>query len=70
MQAEKDEFEHKLKELEAIANPIIAKVYQAGGGGAGMPDMSQFMGGAAGGQGPSPAPERKAGSGPKVEEVD
>jgi len=42
--AEVDEFEDKLKELEGICNPIMAKMYQAGGGG-GMPDMGD-MGGA------------------------
>jgi heat shock protein 5 len=30
--AEKDEFEDKLKELQGICDPIIQKVYQAGGG--------------------------------------
>merc|ERR1711871_448605 len=42
---EKDEFEAKQKDLEAIANPIMMKAYQAAGGGAGMPDMGG-MGGA------------------------
>ncbi|TYJ03002.1 hypothetical protein E1A91_A13G268700v1 [Gossypium mustelinum] len=60
--AEVDEFEDKLKELEGICNPIIAKMYQGGaggdvpmGGGAEMPD-----GGGSGG----------SGAGPKIEEVD
>merc|ERR1739840_83961 len=35
--AEKDEFEGKQKELEAIVNPIMMKVYQAAGGGGEMP---------------------------------
>merc|ERR1712023_258737 len=30
--AEKDDFEDKLKELQAICDPIIQKVYQAAGG--------------------------------------
>lgn len=30
--AEVDEFEDKQKELEAIANPIISKMYQGAGG--------------------------------------
>eukprot|EP00976_Prorocentrum_cordatum_P064529 1177530-Prorocentrum_minimum.AAC.1 len=63
--AEVDEFDDKLKELEGICNPIMAKMYQAGGGG-GMPDMGG-MGGDAG------APPPNAGgssSGPKIEEVD
>merc|ERR1712146_307388 len=35
--AEKDEFEHQQKELEAVANPIIQKLYAAGGAPGGMP---------------------------------
>ncbi|KAL2897016.1 Chloroplast envelope membrane 70 kDa heat shock-related protein [Bienertia sinuspersici] len=30
--AEADEFEDKMKELESICNPIIAKMYQGAGG--------------------------------------
>jgi len=30
--AEKDDFESKLKELQSVCDPIISKVYQAGGG--------------------------------------
>ncbi|KAI7732589.1 hypothetical protein M8C21_024195 [Ambrosia artemisiifolia] len=60
--AEVDEFEDKMKELEGICNPIIAKMYQ---GGAGGPDMGGGMGAdgasASGGSG---------GAGPKIEEVD
>merc|ERR1719462_988435 len=40
--AEKDEFDAKQKEVEAVSNPIMMKVYQAAGagaGGGGMPDM-------------------------------
>jgi len=33
--AEKDEYAEKQKELEAVANPIMTKLYQAAGGGAG-----------------------------------
>merc|ERR1711966_584741 len=39
--AEVDEFEDKMKELEGLCNPIMSKMYQAGGGGGmpgGMPD--------------------------------
>merc|ERR1711861_38361 len=61
--AEKDEFEAKQKELEGVVNPIMMKVYQAAGGGGGMPEGGMpggdFGGGAPGG-----------GSGPTVEEVD
>jgi len=58
---EKDEFEGKQKDLEAIVNPIMMKVYQAGGGEGGMPDM-----GGMGGE----APPAGGGAGPTVEEVD
>jgi len=66
--AEKDEFDGKMKEVEAICNPIMTKIYQAGGGApggeGGMPDMSGAggapdMGGGGGG-----------GDGPTIDEVD
>ncbi|KAK5776075.1 hypothetical protein PVK06_044034 [Gossypium arboreum] len=56
--AEVDELEDKLKELEGLCNPIIAKMYQGGGGG----DVP-MDGGAETGSGGS-------GAGPKIEEVD
>jgi L1 cell adhesion molecule like protein len=60
--AEVEEFESKLKELEQLCNPIMAKVYQgAGGMPGGMPDM--------GGAG-APPPGAGAGAGPDIEEVD
>ena len=56
--AEKEEFDHKLKEVEQICSPIITKLYQGGGPQAGgMPGAAE--GGAAG-----------AGRGPTIEEVD
>ncbi|CAF1665321.1 unnamed protein product [Adineta ricciae] len=59
--AEKDEFDHKLKEVEKICSPVMAKLYggdagAAGGAGAGMPGH----GGAKSG----------GGKGPTIEEVD
>jgi L1 cell adhesion molecule like protein len=58
-----DEYKDKQKELEAIANPIVSKFYQAGGApGAGA-------GGAPGGF-PGGAPPSGGDSGPTVEEVD
>jgi len=61
--AEKDEFDAKQKELEAVVNPVMMKVYQAaGGGGGGMPDM--------GGMGGAPPPDAGGAGGPTVEEVD
>ncbi|XP_010452091.1 PREDICTED: probable mediator of RNA polymerase II transcription subunit 37c [Camelina sativa] len=60
--AEADEFEDKMKELEGVCNPIIAKMYQGGAGGE------------AGGPGPhamdEDAPPASGGAGPKIEEVD
>merc|ERR1712012_747149 len=43
--AEKDEFEGKQKELEGVVNPIMMKVYQAAGGGGGMPEGGMPGGG-------------------------
>jgi len=62
--AEKDEFEEKKKELEAVCNPIMMKFYQGAGGG--MP------GGMGGGMDDDDAPSSGGGgsSGPQVEEVD
>ena len=54
--AEKAEFDHAQKELEAIANPIMMKVYQAAGV---SPDMPEGA-----------APSSAGGAGPSVEEVD
>ncbi|KAK4406128.1 Heat shock protein 4 [Sesamum angolense] len=57
--AEADEFEDKMKELESICNPIIAKMYQDAGGadvGGGMDEDGPSAGG--------------SGAGPKIEEVD
>merc|ERR1712161_82593 len=59
--AEKDEFEAKQKELEGVVSPIMMKVYQAAGGGGGMPE-----GGMPGGAAPGPG----GAGGPTVEEVD
>lgn len=54
--AETDEFEHKLKELEGLCNPIIAKLYS--GGAAGKAAMDED------------GPHGGSGAGPKIEEVD
>merc|ERR1712112_398627 len=64
--AEKDEFTDKQKEVEAVCNPIIAKLYQGGEGmpggmpGGGMPGGGMPGGGAGAG----------SGAGPTIEEVD
>jgi len=60
--ADKEEFEHKLKEIEGVCKPIITKLYAAGGAPGGMPGG---MPGAAGG-----APPRGGAGGPTIEEVD
>eukprot|EP01066_Platyproteum_vivax_P017267 Platyproteum_vivax@DN7333_c0_g1_i2.p1 len=64
--AEKEEFEAKLKEVEAVCNPVMMKVYQAGGGG-GAGGMPGGMPGMPGGGFPGAG---GASSGPTVEEVD
>lgn len=66
--AEKDEFEHKQKELEKVCMPIVTKLYQGAGGG--MPSgpggfPGGFPGGGAAGGGAS-----AGGKGPTIEEVD
>jgi len=58
--AEKDEFDHKQKELEGIAMPIMTKLYQPSGG---MP--SGFTGAQE-----MPRSSSSPSEGPKVEEVD
>ena len=68
--AEKDEFEHKQKELEGVCMPIITKLYQAAGGApGGMPEGFPGAGGAPGGA-PGGAAPGAGGSGPTIEEVD
>merc|ERR1712119_224410 len=51
--AEKDDFETKQKEIEGVVNPIMMKVYQAAGGGGGMPEGG-MPGGGFGGEGAPP----------------
>jgi len=58
--ADKATFEAKQRELEGICSPIMTKMYQGAGGGAGAGGMDE---GAAGMPG-------AAGAGPRVEEVD
>jgi len=60
--AEKEEFEHKLKDIETVCNPIVTKLYQGGAPPAGFPG--------AGGAGAAPGGAPGAGSGPTIEEVD
>ncbi|CAG2107731.1 unnamed protein product [Medioppia subpectinata] len=72
--AEKEEFEHKQKEMEGICNPIITKLYQSAGG---APGGAGFPGGFPGAGGAPPGPPgggasagAGAGAGPTIEEVD
>ena len=67
--AEKEEYEEKQKELEAVCTPIIQKMAAAGGAGGmpgGMPDMNGagFPGAGA------PTPEADADAGPKIERIE
>ncbi|XP_042483944.1 heat shock 70 kDa protein-like [Macadamia integrifolia] len=55
--AEVDEFEDKMKELEALCNPIISKMYQGGGGDVPMGGDMPSSGGSS------------SGARPKIEEV-
>ena len=55
--AEKEEFDHKLKEIEHTCSPIITRLYQSG----------QQPSGSAGGAGASGGGNAQ---GPKIEEVD
>merc|ERR1711868_213194 len=70
---EVDEFQDKQKELEAVCNPIISKLYQQGGAPGGtMPNAGMPNGmpdGMAGGRPKGPA-SAGSNSGPTIEEVD
>ncbi|KAK4307527.1 hypothetical protein Pmani_020675 [Petrolisthes manimaculis] len=69
---EKEEYEHKQKEIEQICNPIITKMYQAAGGAppGGMPGGMPGGFPGAGGAGAGGAPNSGGSSGPTIEEVD
>jgi L1 cell adhesion molecule like protein len=63
--AEKEEYEHAQKELEAVVNPIMTRIMgSAGGMPGGMPDMGGMPGGFGGAGAGRGAP------GPNIEEVD
>jgi len=68
--ASTEEFEGRQKELEAVASPIMMKIYQQGGAGGGMPG-GMPGGGMPGGFGGAPGGGQGGGNdGPVVEEVD
>jgi L1 cell adhesion molecule like protein len=63
---DKEEYEHRQKELEGICSPIITKLYNSTGG-----TPPNFSAGAPGGAGgAAPGGGAGAGSGPTIEEVD
>lgn len=70
--AEKEEYDHKQKELEQLCNPIITKLYQsAGGAPGGFPGAGGFPGGPGAGAGAGAGgPTGGSGGGPTIEEVD
>mgnify|MGYP002655356851 CR=1 FL=1 len=63
--AEKEEYEHRQKELEGVCNPIITKLYASAGG---APPGAGGFPGAPGAGGANPG--AGTGSGPTIEEVD
>jgi len=65
-----EEFEGRQKELEAVASPIMMKIYQQGGAGGGMPGGGMPGGGMPGGFGGAPSGGAGGNDGPVVEEVD
>jgi len=62
--AEKDEYEHKLKEVEKVCAPIVTKMYQGAGG------MPGGEGGMPGAGGPGHHAGGEGRSGPTIDEVD
>jgi L1 cell adhesion molecule like protein len=64
-----DEYTEKQKELEALANPIMQKLYSQGGAAGGGFPGGGFPGGAPGGT-PGGFPGAGGEDGPSVEEVD
>ena len=62
-EASKDEYDSRMKELEAICSPIVTKMYEQQGG---APGAGAGAGAGAGGAASGAAP----GAGPQVEEVD
>jgi len=68
--AEKEEYEHRQKEIEKVCSPIISKMYEAAGGApGGMPGgMPGDMPGAA--PGAAPGAGQGGAGGPTIEEVD
>jgi len=68
--AEKEEFEHKQKELEKVCMPIVTKLYQGAGGAPGGPGAAGFPGGFPGAGGAAGGAGAGGAKGPTIEEVD
>eukprot|EP00635_Sarcinochrysidales_sp_CCMP3193_P011523 CAMPEP_0118905456 /NCGR_PEP_ID=MMETSP1166-20130328/9455_1 /TAXON_ID=1104430 /ORGANISM="Chrysoreinhardia sp, Strain CCMP3193" /LENGTH=662 /DNA_ID=CAMNT_0006844727 /DNA_START=60 /DNA_END=2048 /DNA_ORIENTATION=+ len=73
--AEKDEFEAKQRDVEAVVNPILQNISGGAPGGmpGGMPDFGAgggFPGGTPGGAGGGAPEPEAADEGPKIEEID
>ncbi|KAJ8604066.1 hypothetical protein CTAYLR_001756 [Chrysophaeum taylorii] len=74
--AEKEEFEAKQKDLEAVVNPILTNLGGAGGGmpggmpGSGFPGAGGMPGDFPGGAAPNAPPAGGGDEGPKIEEID
>jgi len=68
--AEVEEFNAQQKEVEAVCNPIITKLYADVGGAGGMPGGMPDMGGMGGMGGGPGAASGAGGAGPTIEEVD
>merc|ERR1719273_180689 len=71
-QAEKEEFEHKQKELEDLFNPIVKRIYADGAGGQGGGEAGGMPGGPGGpvgipGGGAGAAPGGGSKAGPTIE---
>ena len=70
--ADKEDYEAKQKELEAVCNPIITKLYQSAGGAGGAGGMpgGGMPGGFPGAQSGAAQPGSGEATGPTIEEVD
>jgi L1 cell adhesion molecule like protein len=68
--AEKEEFEHKQKELEQVCMPIVTKLYQGAGGAPGGGAPGGFPGGFPGAGGAAGGASDGSNKGPTIEEVD
>jgi len=68
--AEKEDYDDKQKELEDKANPIMTRLYGAGGGGAEEGEAPAPEGFPGAGAAPGGAKRKEQGRGPIVEEVD